>query len=66
MRALLIQKDVKQTKHLLQCLLGLRALLIQKDVKQFIRFFDSYMSLRALLIQKDVKLPPVFLIDKSV
>ena len=34
LRALLIQKDVKQIKEANDVLKGLRALLIQKDVKQ--------------------------------
>ena len=37
MRALLIQKDVKQEEGLKIVAVGLRALLIQKDVKQIFR-----------------------------
>ena len=56
MRALLIQKDVKQKIRRTWKRLRLRALLIQKDVKHVFGFGIDFDSLRALLIQKDVKL----------
>ena len=53
---MLIQKDVKRRKYMIESFIGLRALLIQKDVKRkTIQQFKRY-CLRALLIQKDVKL----------
>ena len=55
LRALLIQKDVKQCLEATRQLLGLRALLIQKDVKRQVDYSRDSSSLRALLIQKDVK-----------
>ena len=56
LRALLIQKDVKQLQQLSEQSESLRALLIQKDVKQQIYTIVNEAGLRALLIQKDVKL----------
>ena len=56
LRALLIQKDVKQIHRSDNFQRSLRALLIQKDVKQFLQLISLVSGLRALLIQKDVKL----------
>ena len=55
MRALLIQKDVKQSTKNVREGSSLRALLIQKDVKLKRREETKNIGLRALLIQKDVK-----------
>ena len=55
LRALLIQKDVKQVICKRTVKVGLRALLIQKDVKPTTASTFKGMRLRALLIQKDVK-----------
>ena len=56
LRALLIQKDVKQQYSLSSIRGSLRALLIQKDVKLLLQRLQKGYCLRALLIQKDVKL----------
>ena len=55
MRALLIQKDVKQCLLHFSRFHSLRALLIQKDVKRRSVSVFHPVRLRALLIQKDVK-----------
>ena len=55
LRALLIQKDVKQIGCFRMSTTRLRALLIQKDVKQHNSTSNMSRRLRALLIQKDVK-----------
>ena len=55
LRALLIQKDVKQYSRNRNTMASLRALLIQKDVKLTSNNTRTRPSLRALLIQKDVK-----------
>ena len=56
LRALLIQKDVKQPLKMGFYPFRLRALLIQKDVKLLMLCLLVLLRLRALLIQKDVKL----------
>ena len=55
LRALLIQKSVKQIHSNYWSFHCLRALLIQKSVKQVVVILKAYVSLRALLIQKSVK-----------
>ena len=55
LRALLIQKDVKQCLLHFSRFHSLRALLIQKDVKRRSVSVFHPVRLRALLIQKDVK-----------
>ncbi len=55
LRALLIQKDTKQSIHCTRRKNSLRALLIQKDTKQSYFTGKEGRSLRALLIQKDTK-----------
>ena len=55
LRALLIQKDVKQAGRQDRRQVSLRALLIQKDVKLNASPYLHTLCLRALLIQKDVK-----------
>ena len=55
LRALLIQKDTKQSFAFTLRDAGLRALLIQKDTKRSAGSYSRYCRLRALLIQKDTK-----------
>ena len=56
LRALLIQKEIKQLGFRNSIHVSLRALLIQKEIKLESHYPTQEVSLRALLIQKEIKL----------